>query len=204
MPNVSHMELLAISGSLRAASTNTRLLHAAMNFVPPGVDIHVTTLVPRLPPFSPDTAPEESDTVEQWVREVRRADGIIVSTPEYARGYPGQLKNAFDWLVNTDAFIAKPFMLLNASARSTVAQRTFTTVLETMSGIHIHAASTTVALLGTNLSVAEIIENRAFATRIHESLLTFIAEVEKSRVPRVGAGPAELSSGSLARVSEDP
>ncbi|MGH8264427.1 MAG: NADPH-dependent FMN reductase, partial [Steroidobacteraceae bacterium] len=60
-----------------------------------------------------------------------------MSTPEYARGYPGALKNALDWLVNTDAFVNKPFMLLNASSRSTVAQETLVTVLQTMSGIHV-------------------------------------------------------------------
>ena len=37
---------------------------------------------------------------------MRDSDGIIVSTPEYARGDPGAFKNALDWLVPTDAFVA--------------------------------------------------------------------------------------------------
>jgi chromate reductase len=156
------------------------LLLAAMNCAPLGVGIHVTTLVAGLPPFNPDTSPETYPAVEQWIGEVRRSDGIIASTPEYARGYPGQLKNAFDWLVNTDAYVNKPFMLLNASARSTVAQRTFTRVLETMSGVHVDAASTTVPLLGTNLSVSDILEHPEFAARIRESLSTFVGELKRS------------------------
>jgi chromate reductase len=179
MRDIAQIRLLGVSGSLREASTNTRLLMAATHLAPPRVCIHVSTLVAGLRPFNPETSPEDCPAVDQWIREVRSSDGIIVSTPEYARGYPGQLKNAFDWLVSTDAYVNKPFMLLNASARSTVAQRTFTTVLETMSGVHIEAASTTVPLLGTNPSVAHILDNPTFAARIRESLCTFIGEVRK-------------------------
>jgi len=177
------MRILGVSGSLRAASTNTRLLLAAAQFVPNDVDIHITTRIARLPPFNPDIAPEDSAIVEPWIREVRESDGIIISTPEYARGYPGALKNAFDWVVGTDAYVSKPFMLLNASARSAVAQQTFTTVLETMSGVHIQAASTTIPLLGSNSSVSEIVANSTFAARLRQSLLTFVVEVERRAAP---------------------
>jgi chromate reductase len=138
----------------------------------------VTSCVAELPLFNPDIAPENCDRVDQWVREVRAAHGIIVSTPEYARGYPGALKNAFDWLVSTDAFVNKPFMLLNASARSIVAQQTLTTVLETMSGVHVLAATTTIPLLGTALSAAEIAGNPETASLIETAIATFVAELK--------------------------
>jgi NAD(P)H-dependent FMN reductase len=179
------MQILGVSGSLRTTSTNTRLLIAATHFVPPGVEMHLTSYVARLPLFNPDINPEESDIVNQWIHEMRSADGIIVSTPEYARGYPGALKNAFDWLVNTDAYINKPFMLLNASSRSTIAQETFTTVLETMSGVHIKAASVTIPLLGKKLDVSEIVENREFAARIQESMRTFVSELKRRAIDTV-------------------
>ena len=195
------MRILGVSGSLRAASTNTRLLLAATEFVPRGVSIHVTTHIARLPLFNPDTVPEDSDTVEPWIREVRASDGIVVSTPEYARGYPGALKNALDWLVGTDAYVNKPFMLLNASARSIVAQRTLTTVLETMSGVHIEAASTTVPLLGSNASVSEIVANPTFAAQLRESLLTFVVAVEERATPP----PAPHAAGNrLANRTPKP
>lgn len=177
------MRILAISGSLRSASTNTNLLTAATNLAPDGVEFQVTRLIAELPAFNPDTGTEHYSVVNAWVQEVRAADGIVVSTPEYARGYPGALKNALDWLVGTDAYIDKPFMLLNASARSKVAQATLTTVLETMSGVHIETASTTVPLLGTTLSAAEIQENPEFAAQIRRSLATF-AEAIRGRSTR--------------------
>ena len=171
------LRLLGISGSLRDASTNARLLLAAMHFVPPGADMHLTSCVGKLPLFNPDADPAGIEVVDQWVREMRAADGIVISTPEYARGYPGALKNALDWLVSTDAFIDKPFMLLKASSRSNVAHDTLTVVLETMSGRHIEGASATVPLLGTTLTVAEIVANEEFAERLRQSLLTFVAAI---------------------------
>jgi NAD(P)H-dependent FMN reductase len=152
-------------------------------FMPQGVEMHSTSCVGRLPLFNPDVQPEDSDIVVEWLGEMRAADGLIVSTPEYARGYPGALKNAFDWLVGTDACVNKPFMLLNASARGTTAQSTLTTVLETMSGIHIDRASTTIPLLGTSLDVPDIVANGEFAQRIRASVLTFVAELEQRAIP---------------------
>jgi NAD(P)H-dependent FMN reductase len=174
------MKLLGISGSLRAASTNTRLLMAALQLLPPGVEMHVTTLIEKLPPFNPDDDVERIDVVSQWVQEVKTADGLVISTPEYARGYPGALKNALDWLVNTDAYVDKPFMLLKASARSNVAHETLIVVLETMSGRHIADASVTIPLLGTNLVVPQILATPEFATRIRESLSTFVSALREA------------------------
>jgi len=173
------MQILAICGSLRAASTNQRLLAAAQALIPHGVEMHVTSLVSRLPLFNPDVPADESPIVREWASEMKAADGIVVSTPEYARGYPGALKNAFDWLVGTDAFVDKPFMLLNANARSAVGRQTLTTVLETMSGVHIESASVTIPLLGTNLDVADILANREFARAIQTSISTFVAAIRK-------------------------
>jgi NAD(P)H-dependent FMN reductase len=173
------MLLLGICGSLREASTNRRLLAAAQTLVPPGVEMRVTSCVGRLPLFNPDLRAEDFEVVREWLDEMRAADGIVVSTPEYARGYPGALKNALDWLVSTDAYIDKPFMLLNASARSVVAQETLTIVLETMSGVHIESATTTVPLLGTRAEVPDIVGNPEMAHRIATAVRTFVAELQK-------------------------
>ena len=171
------MLILGISGSLRAASSNSRLLAAATGFVPVGSTLVISAPLRDLPPFDPDDSVDSHVAVAAWVREMKRADAVIVSTPEYARGYPGSLKNALDWLVGTDAFIEKPFMLLSASSRSTVAQQTLTTVLETMSGVHIASASTTIPLLGTTLSVAQIAEHSQFAIALQTALATFVAQI---------------------------
>jgi chromate reductase len=180
----SQVRILGVSGSLRAASSNARLLLAASELLPTGSQLTLYTGLRDLPPFDPDESPDSHPAVAAWVSEVKLAEALVVSTPEYARGYPGALKNAFDWLVGTDAFVEKPFMLLSASSRSTVGLQTLTTVLETMSGIHIARASTSVPLLGTELTAAEIISHREFSTAIGAAMARFVPEIRDRRLSR--------------------
>jgi NAD(P)H-dependent FMN reductase len=39
----------------------------------------------------------ESEIARRWSSKIREADGYIIVTPEYNRGYPGVLKNAIDY-----------------------------------------------------------------------------------------------------------
>ena len=175
------MLILGISGSLRSESTNSHLISAAADCVPPDSQFVIATHLAELLHFNPDLDPEEIVSVRQWVDQVRIVDGIVISTPEYARGYPGTLKNALDWLVQTDAHIDKPFMLLNASTRGVVAQATLTTVLETMSGIHIKGATTTIPLLGKAIGRADILANDEYRRKIRGALMHFVNAVNKPR-----------------------
>ena len=175
------MLILGISGSLRSESTNSHLISAAADCVPPDSQFVIATHLAELLHFNPDLDPEEIVSVRQWVDQVRIAAGIVISTPEYARGYPGALKNALDWLVQTDAHIDKPFMLLNASSRGVIAQATLTTVLETMSGIHIKAATITIPLLGKAISRSDMRANEEYSGKIKDALKHFVNAVKKPR-----------------------
>ena len=177
------MKLLGISGSLRQGSNNTRLLSVAASLMPATVVFEIADCLDRLPHFNPDLATDDLPVVRDWVDQVRVSDGLIISTPEYARGYPGTLKNSLDWLVQTDAHIDKPFMMLNGSARSTVGQKTLITVLETMSGIHIESASVTIPLLGKNMDEQQILGNAEWSDQIRQSLDTFAHEISRRSRP---------------------
>ena len=48
------LKLLAVSGSLRTASSNTMLLRAAAGLAPPGMELTFYDGLDRLPHFSPD------------------------------------------------------------------------------------------------------------------------------------------------------
>ena len=62
------------------------------------------------------------------------ADGWVISSPEYAHGVPGSLKNALDWLVSCPEVPGKPVLLLNASAAGgDYAQAALAETLRTMS-----------------------------------------------------------------------
>ena len=102
LPGSLHViDVLALSGSLRAASTNSALLAALRaNALS---DFHLTLYdgLGSLPIFNPDDEGERTPPLAAaLIDAVARADGIIVSCPEYAHGVPGGLKNALDWLVS--------------------------------------------------------------------------------------------------------
>jgi NADPH-dependent FMN reductase len=84
------MRILAISGSLRSTSSNTALLRAAQILAPPGVDIMLYPNLGTLPHFNPDLDGETPpQSVLEWRAEVGLADGLLISSPEYAHGVPG-------------------------------------------------------------------------------------------------------------------
>lgn len=110
------MRLLAISGSARKASTNTALLHEVASLSPNGIEIEVFAGVGDLPVFSQDR--EGRDTPPEilaFAAKIARADGLIISSPEYIHAIPGGLKNAIDWLVSREEIIDKPIALIHAS-----------------------------------------------------------------------------------------
>jgi chromate reductase len=92
------MRVLAISGSLRAASHNTALLREAARLAPSEVEIELFSGLESLPPYNEDwdteTAPAEALRLRQAVAET---DALLISTPEYNGTIPGQLKHAIDW-----------------------------------------------------------------------------------------------------------
>jgi len=109
------MKIIAICGSLRAQSSNLALLRAASNL---GIDVQIYEGLASLPHFNPDDDVEGA-TPPPAVAALRAlladAGGILISSPEYAHGVPGSLKNALDWLVSDGVLVDKPVALINAS-----------------------------------------------------------------------------------------
>jgi NAD(P)H-dependent FMN reductase len=175
------IRLLAISGSLRAASSNTALLHAAASLAPEEVEVRVYERLGDLPHFNPDLEGAEPPVVKDFGAQVGAADGIIISTPEYAHGVPGVLKNALDWLVGGFDFINKPVALFNTSPRSTYALASLTEIITIMSGRIIPEASITVALREKYLGNAEIVAHPEIAGMLQVALKAFADAIKKYR-----------------------
>lgn len=109
--------LLGISGSLRAASSNTKLIHeAARAFGPCRFEVGNV----RLPLYDGDL--EDSDGIPREVsrlaEQIARADAVVISTPEYNKNLSGVLKNAIDWLsrVKPGPLIGKPVAIVSSAA----------------------------------------------------------------------------------------
>ncbi len=129
--------ILAICGSLRAASSNTALLRAAARIAPPSLELVVYEGLRELPHFDPDLDVEGAappPPVAALRAGISAAHGLVICSPEYAHGVPGSLKNALDWLVSYAPFAAKPVVLWNASAAGgAYAQASLLETLRTMS-----------------------------------------------------------------------
>jgi len=153
------VRVLAVSGSLRAASSNTAVLHAMVALAPDDVTVAVYDRLAELPPFNPDLDVEGATppaVVADLRARIGAADAIVISSPEYAHGVPGALKNALDWLVSSLEFPGKPVALVNVSARSVHAQAQLTEILTTMSARLVAPASLTLPLDGRRLDAAEM------------------------------------------------
>jgi len=133
---VIEMHVVAISGSPRAGSSNAALLRAARELAPEGMQMTVYDAIGTLPLFTPDLDEEGAappDAVGRFRALLREADGIVISSPEYAHGAPGALKNALDWLVSSGELEGKPLALLVASpSGGQYAQASLTPTLEVM------------------------------------------------------------------------
>ena len=91
------LSILALSGSLRAASTNTAVLRTAIELAPDDVDIVLHDLR-DLPFYDGDL--EDAGvpaSVEALRTALEDADALLIATPEYNWSVPAVLKNAIDW-----------------------------------------------------------------------------------------------------------
>jgi chromate reductase, NAD(P)H dehydrogenase (quinone) len=109
------MKILTISGSLRANSSNTAILQALAGLAPDGMNILMYEGIGNLPHFNPEIDNDQLAAVDDWRRQLQKADGVIFCTPEYAHGVPGVLKNALDWIVSSGEFMHKPTAVISAS-----------------------------------------------------------------------------------------
>jgi len=113
------MRIVALSGSLRRESSNSRLLRAYAAVAPAGIEVEIFEAAGELPPFNPDLD-GEGDVPPPAVAAFRKllgeAGAFVISSPEYAHGLPGAFKNALDWIVSSGELGGKPVALINPSA----------------------------------------------------------------------------------------
>lgn len=91
------LNILAVSGSLRAGSYNSALLRLAIECAPPDLRIERHEIRP-IPFFDADVERQgDPQPVVEWKNAIYAADGVLIATPEYHHSIPGVLKNALDW-----------------------------------------------------------------------------------------------------------
>jgi chromate reductase len=169
------VRILAISGSLRAESSNTAILHLAAHVAPEGTRVEIFDGLDRLPYFNPDldrslNDPSLSVSVRAMRAQIGAADALLISSPEYAHGVPGVLKNALDWLVGGEEMVEKPVALLDTSAPSYHAQASLAETLRTMSARLVDEAGLSVSLRGRGKDLSSLADDAALVAALRGSL----------------------------------
>ena len=168
------MRILAISGSLRTASSNTAVLQAAQRLAPAGMEVVLYDGLGRLPHFNPDLDQAEPPSpVRALRRHIGQCDGLLICCPEYAHGVPGVMKNALDWLVASVEFPGKPVALINASPHARHAQAQLRETLSVMGARLIEPACIALPLPSATLEASAIVGHPGLAIPLRRALTDF-------------------------------
>jgi chromate reductase len=167
--------VLALCGSLRAASINAALLRAAARLAPDEITVTLFTGLADLPLFNPDLEPSPPAAVQALRRAVAAADALLIASPEYAHGVSGTLKNALDWLVSFEPFVAKSVAVINASPRARHAHEALLEILTTMSACLVREACIALPLLGSGLNEAGMVADLKVAAAVRAVLARLAA-----------------------------
>ena len=128
------IRILAISGSLRNNTANTSLLRAIGNLDTENLDLELFEGLDNFPHFNPGMD-ENNHFVADFRSRINKSDGVIFSTPEYAFGVPGVLKNALDWIVSTGELNDKPVAVISASPLNSGGEKALDSLLLTLTAL---------------------------------------------------------------------
>jgi chromate reductase len=165
--NHQRTRVLAISGSLRRQSSNTALVEAAVRLAPDAVELVVYSSLGSLPHFNPDEdGADVPEPVSEFRARLQASDALLISSPEYAHGVPGALKNALDWVVGSGELIGKPVALINASGRATHAWASLAETVTVMSARLVPEASITIPLDGRRMDADTVVQDPHLSRRL--------------------------------------
>jgi NAD(P)H-dependent FMN reductase len=174
------INILAISGSLRAASQNTMVLRAVKRLAPRDIHVDLYRELGALPPFNPDfEALGPPKAVAELRCRVISSHAVLIASPEYAHGVSGVIKNALDWMVGDESFVNKAVGLLNASPRARIAQEALRETLITMSARVVPGACVTLGVLGSGLDEEGIVRHPEIST----TLLGVLRALQRDALP---------------------
>ncbi len=171
------MKILALSGSLRAASINTALLRAVARLAPADISVELFRDLGNLPLFNPDIEATDPPVVARLRAQLVAADAVLIASPEYAHGVTGVMKNALDWMVGCEAFVNKPVALLNASPRAVHAPAALKEIISVMSALIVEDASIDVPILESRLDENGIVADPVISSALRAALQALCAAV---------------------------
>jgi NAD(P)H-dependent FMN reductase len=173
--------LLVISGSLRRASTNSAVVRAAARVAGAPIRVTIYEELGSIPAFNRDQDDQGApEVVIRFRTALAASDAVLISSPEYAHGVPGVLKNALDWVVGSSELVDKPVALINTSPRATHAFASLTETLTVMSARVVPAASITLPLQGRMLDADGIVADAELSAALKWAVDTLVAAAREA------------------------
>jgi chromate reductase len=114
---MSPLDIVGLCGSLRKASLNHHALRLVGALMPASMKLDVVDWR-DVPVFDADVFAQGLPPAVAALKErIRRADGVVIATPEYNFSLPGGLKNLLDWLSRGEdqPWAHKPVAILSAT-----------------------------------------------------------------------------------------
>jgi chromate reductase, NAD(P)H dehydrogenase (quinone) len=178
------IRVLLVSGSLRDLSTNTSVLRTAEVSAPNGIEVLVYEGLGDLPHFNPDDdAIPLHPAVAALRGEIRRADALLFSTPEYAGALPGSFKNLLDWTIGdgeVGSISEKPVGWINASPRGAeLAHGSLRAVLGYANAVIVESACTHIPVTGPMVGEDGLIADPQVRGRIGSVLVALGSAVAR-------------------------
>ena len=130
-----------------------------------------------LPAFNPDReegAVRLPPAVTRWKTALATADMLLISTPEYAHGIPGALKNALDWVVGSGELVGKPVGVINLSSASRFAFPQLIEVLTVMSANVVPRATVVLDLPRRGVDAVQLAADPAVAAALRDVLAALL------------------------------
>jgi len=169
-------KIFAISGSTKASSTNALYIIAITRFLGEAYEIINIPSISELPHFNPDLDIDNpAEAVEILRNSILQADGIIISTPEYAMGLPGSLKNLLDWTVSSASFSKKPVLALVASTQG---EKAYQSIIDILTVLESNVYAQLIPFAKTKIDSEATITDNETLIALKTTVDSFVASIE--------------------------
>jgi len=165
--------ILVIIGSASRDSANQKLVDNFIKLTEEEFNFTIYNDLKILPHFDPElSSTNPPKIILEFRNNIEKADGILISTPEYVFSIPSGLKNAIEWCVSTTVFSDKPTGLLTASANGQKGHEELKLIMKTV--MTIFTDKTTLLIPGIKGKINE--KGEIADTKTKDELNRFIRE----------------------------
>jgi len=169
-------KILAISGSTKAVSTNALYITAISRLLGGKFEVTNFPSIANIQHFNPDLDQENPPQIIEALRStIKMADGIIISTPEYAMGLPGSLKNLLDWTVSSASFSGKPVLALVASTQG---QKAYQSIIDILTVIEARVSPQLISFAKAKINNEAAITDKETLTALKRTIDSFVVSME--------------------------